>query len=250
MHLRLPDEIGLSSSFHTHRPTAMNYPAEKLPRARGDAITARHNLYLALRAVEPFRALLEQRWNPRRVSALFADADVADALVFASQRVQRLDAAEKTFGRDMAQAYVLRDLLLTALECAVKFELVPAKPVQALRAGTGPLDAALDLVGAVDVYREHAQALRGKTPITAELLSEAQALGNDLQKRITPAGRKSDATKTADEKDAALDLELRFYALVADKHAEARQAGREIWGRAMGDHVPALQARESKPAGN
>lgn len=244
---QLPDEIGVESSFNAHRPKALLYPAEKLPRGRGDSIRARHNLYEGLRALDPFRAELEKKWNRERVAALFADADVADGLVFASQRVQRIDAAEKTLRDDMSRAYVVRDLLLSALECAAKFDLIPTTVVQALRAGTGALDAALDLIGAVAVYREHAKALAGKTPVTPELLDVAQTLGNSLQARITPTGQKPAASKELDAKDAAIELELRFYALVADKHHEARQAGREIWGRAMPDHVPALQAVAVKP---
>lgn len=247
MQQQLPNEIGLESSFNTHRQTALQYPAEKLPRSRGDAIRARHNLYVGLRAIEPFRAELEKMWNPRRVAQLFADADVADGLVFASHRVQRIDAAEKTLRDDTSRAYVVRDLMLTALECAAKFDIIPTTAVLALRAGSGAMDASLDLIGAVAVFREHASALDGKTPVTPELLEKAQSLGNSLQARITPKGQKPVGTKEADEKDAAVDLELRFYALVADKHHEARAAGREIWGRAMSAHVPALQAVAVKP---
>lgn len=243
MQVTLPNEIGLASAFHMHRPTAIQYPAEKLPRGPGVAIRARHNLYVALQALEPYRADLERKWNPRRVSALFADADVADGLVFASERVQRIDVAEKTLRDDVSRAYILRDLMLTTLECAAKFELIPTDVVQALRAGNGPMDVVSDLVGAVAEYREHVEALDGKTPITPELLEEAQVLGTSLQERVTP---KPVASNGVDAKDKALDIELRFYALVADKHHEARQAGREIWGRAVNFHIPALQASESK----
>lgn len=64
--------------------------------------------------------------------------------------------------------------LLSALETAMKFDLIPSNGVEANRAGSRPLDASLDLVAGVVEYRKHARKRLNKTPITPEFLSDAE----------------------------------------------------------------------------
>lgn len=245
----LPNDIGLKAAFVKNRDKALAYPQEKLPRGRGDSTRARHNIFQGLLALEPHRATLEKRWLPQRVEALFAAGDIANALVFAALEAERADQAEKTLVADIATAYEFRDQILSALETAVKFGLIPSKGIDAIRAGSGPLDASLDLIAGVTEYRKHAKKLVNKTPVTPEFLAAAEKLGNDLVPRITPKGQTSLQPAVVDEKAQARDLALRFYALVADAHHEARLAGNEIWGNSASHaHVPALQAVAKKPA--
>lgn len=239
----LPEPAGLEAAFGKHMARALALSTERLSRSRGDAVRARHNLLIGLNNLRPHRYTLEQRWHPDRVAALFADEDVADAAVFAQRRAEGIAAMEKVLRHEIARSYVTRDLLLSALEVAAKFGLVPEARVGALRSGTGALDTAFDNVGAVAVFREFQDVLAGKTPVTPALLEEALTLGNSLQARITPKNQAPvPGEPTVDPRDEAFDLALRLWTLVADKHSEARMAGREVFGNRFGTLVPPLQA--------
>ena len=245
----LPEPSGLEAAFNEFRELAWSLSKDRLSRSRGKALVARGNLLTSIENLRPHRALLEERWNKARVDRLFSGLGVADGLVFAERRAEGIEASEKTLRADIARSYVTRDLLISTLELMAKFGLLPAERVAALRSGTGPLDTALDNIGAVAVFREFEKKLAGKTPVTLALLEEAQTLGNSLQARITPEDQQ--ATPSQEEPDPraeAFELALRFWTLVAGKHAEARMAGREIWGNAFHLHVPALQAEEETAA--
>lgn len=241
----LPEPAGLEAAFNRHRAAALAQPADALSRSRGDAVLARHNLLIGLTNLSGYRALLEQRWRRDRVAALFDGADVTDGAVFAQRRAEGIAAEQKTLTTDIARSYVVRDLLLSPLETAAKFGLVPAERVTAIRVGKGSLDTALDIVSAVAVYREFDKALANKTPVTFELLDEAQKLGNKLVAQITPTkaiGKTTGNDPLADARAEADDLARRFWTLVFLKHGEARMAAREIAGNGFGRLVPALQA--------
>lgn len=241
----LPEPAGLEAAFNRHKPSALALPAEALSRSVGDAVIARHNLLIGLSNLRGHRELLEQRWLPARVAALFADVDITDGAVFAQRRAEGIAAEQKTIRADIAHSYVLRDLLLSPLETAAKFNLIPEERVTAIRAGSGGLDTALDVISAVAVYREFDKALANKTPMTFELLDEAQKLGNKLVAQITPTkaiGKTTGNDPLADARAEADDLARRFWTLVASKHAEARMAAREIAGNGHGRLVPPLQA--------
>lgn len=249
MQRELPKDIELKAAFNKYRDKALALSVEELPRGRGEAVRARHNLYAGLQALAPHRKTLEKRWLPARVEALFATGDVADGLVFAALEAERADEAEKTLSTDIADAYVNRDLILSSLETAAKFGLIPWNGIEAIRAGKGALDAALDLVAGVAEYRKHEEKLLNKTPITPAFLRKAERLGNDLVKRVTPKGQSSIQAPIVDPKTEANDLALRFYALVAALHKEARLAANEIWGTSASiAHVPALQSVAKKSA--
>lgn len=171
---------------------------------------------------------------------------MADAAVFAAQRAEGFEKEQSRLAEDIARSFIVRDQGLSALEAAVKFGLVPEARVSAIRAGTGPLDTAFDLVNVVALCREFENALQNKTPFTTEWLADAQSLGNSLQERITPKGQKGEEAAN-DARDEAIEIALRFWTLVSEKHAEARLAGREIWGDAVSRHLPALQAKVRAP---
>lgn len=241
----LPEPAGMEAAFNRHLASALALSPEVLSRSVGDAVIARHNLLVGLQNLSGKAELLKTLWHPDRVDALFANADITDGAVFAQRRAEGIAAEQKTIRADIAHSYVLRDLLLSPLETAAKFKLIPEERVTAIRAGSGGLDTALDMISAVAVYREFDKALANKTPMTFELLDEAQKLGNKLVAQITPTkaiGKATGNDPLADARAEADDLARRFWTLVFLKHGEARMAAREIAGNGFGRLVPPLQA--------
>lgn len=241
----LPEASGLEAAFDRHLAKAQALSSDRLQRNRGDALLARHNLLIGLRNLREMRGVLETLWHPDRVEALFADGDLADGMVFAYRRADGIVSEQKTLRQNIARSFVVRDQLLSALETAAKFDIVPMERVTAIRAGTGALDTALDVVNAVAVFREFNGPLTNKTPVTFELLDEAQKLGNELVGLVTPTNAVGKATGNdplADARAEADDLARRFWTLVFLKHGEARMAAREIAGNGFGRLVPPLQA--------
>ncbi|MFO0588298.1 MAG: hypothetical protein U0441_12190 [Polyangiaceae bacterium] len=70
------------------------------------------------------------------------------------------------------------------------------------RQGRGSIDAAQDAVDLAALFREFAAAVRGKTPVTAEMLKEAADLGTELLLALKPKSAKKDWTPKGALKEA------------------------------------------------
>lgn len=186
------------------------------------------------------------------LAAARALPDLGLAAAWAAEEVVRFTDENPADVRALlTRAGTLRMLLLASLDGAARAGLVPAAPLAKVRAGRGGFDTAGDCVAAAALFRKHAAALKGKTPVTAAHVKEAEALGARLLAVLQPKGARERAKGPALK--AALDLRDRLGVLLARGHGELRRAGGWLFGEELDARVPLLLAnaggaKRKKPA--
>jgi hypothetical protein len=173
------------------------------------------------------------------VAELLELPSLALALGFSADKVFTA-ASRQEIKAHQATLRPARSLTLRYLEIVGELELIPAEPVQNIRAGKGPLDEARDGVAVVAMFNTHGKALAGKHPFTAETLTKLAEDGNWLINALLPTGAKPG--KAGANPDALVRDQL--WTEVVRRYDVLYQAGMVIWGRRKVDaHLPALQTR-------
>lgn len=237
-----PPVEGSEAEYERWLPAARALRAADVQVMRADGSIAFHNVDDGVSALlarsADLRAQLP-RVDATRIAAL---PGLARAVIFAAAQIED-PRSDGTVRKQLARLFQLRDNLLSAAESAAKNGVLPAQRVAEIRAGHGNIDAAQDCVDLAALFRKNATALAGKTPITAELLQEAAALGDALLGVLRPGRSKPKPKSDADR--AAADLRDRMWTLLVDgwqgEHG-AERAGAYLWGRDVASHVPALLA--------
>ena len=139
----------------------------------------------------------------------------------------------------------IASLSLPPAEGLAMLGLVPEKTVQAIRAGSGAMDAARDGIALCALYRAHAAALAGKHPFTQQDFDELSELGERLTLTIVPEGSRPAALRR--NRQEAQDLSNRLYTLLVLRHQELRKAGYYLFGPELDTKVPSLAARRAAP---
>ena len=124
--------------------------------------------------------------------------------------------------------------------------LLEASQVDKLRSGVGYKNVAFDVLGLVGLFRERAQALAGKTAVTAQELDHAAERAQQL---VTAVGLKEQSSVGV---TAAALLRQQAFTLFTQAYDEARRAiGFLRWHAGDGDTIaPSLWAgRGGRKAG-
>ncbi|MFO0606431.1 MAG: hypothetical protein U0324_24885 [Polyangiales bacterium] len=237
---------GVEEHFRRHIDAARARAGEAPPAFRGDAALAYHNVRLGLAEVTAARAALEATGYRVDWAALEQLPEIALALAYAAEQVAGQEGVNAEYQRTYARARIVRDIGMSSVEALVKSGDLTAADRKKLLKGGSPLQLAGELDGLARFYAARSDAFRGKSPFTAALAREAAALGEALMRVVTPkGGRKSPSAARA---AAARDRDA-LAALLVARYAELDRAAGALWGRALGDHVPALQARVATARG-
>lgn len=162
------------------------------------------------------------------------------AVIYAAGLIDRNAPTETR--EKMARANELRGKLLPAAEVLANAGLLPTHEVARIRKGTGSIDTADDLVALARLFTDHADAIRGKTAITAVEVREASDLGTELRTLLRPAGARK-APMDA-ELSQALENRDRLFTLLVERYDLVRRAGAWIFGlEKVGELVPTPGSR-------
>jgi hypothetical protein len=118
----------------------------------------------------------------------------------------------------IAEAMKRRASLVSVLETASIYGLIPAEILQDLQGAKGHKNMAVDLIGVTGVLRQYWSALEGKTPVSVADLEHTEQLGQQLVKAL---GAREQAP--AVDNAAALDRK-RAFTLLAVAYGEVRDA--------------------------
>ena len=141
-----------------------------------------------------------------------------------------------------ALSEALRAVLMPAAVSLAASRLVSQGVVDTIRKGRGAYDTASDCVALSSLFIKNAQAIRGKTSVTAEEIRQAAEVGSALVKVLKPeAGRRS-RERTGAVKQAA-EARDRLWTLLVQRHDNLWRAGAYLFGREVDTLVPALQSR-------
>ncbi len=234
---------GSEAAAEHFRAAALKLSPKEVIPLRADALLALHNAYAGVDAVLAERDALKADPEAPRPDwdALGQVKPLAAAVVFTAKQVSSPVLA-KQLRAELAEAYALRELFITDAKTLGLRGLLPPKKVADIIKGQGSVDAAHDCVALAALYRANAQALRGKTSVTAAEVRRAAELGSSLLERLTP---KTARTKTPVDAThaAATDLRDRMWTLLVRGYERVQRVGAWRWVGDVGEHVPSLQSR-------
>lgn len=231
---------GVKQHFDRHIAAARAHAGPSPAPFRGDASLAHHNARVGLDAVLAARAALEATGLRVDWAALATLPELCLALVYAAEQVAGFGGANADYQKTYARARIVRDIGMSSVETLVKSGDLTAADLKRLRKGASPLHLAGELDGLARFFAEKGEVFRGKSPFTAALAREASQLGAELMRVVTPKGGRK--APSSERKAAAYDRDA-LAALLVTRHGELDRAAGALWGRALGEHVPALQAR-------
>ncbi|MBM4342136.1 MAG: tetratricopeptide repeat protein [Deltaproteobacteria bacterium] len=172
---------------------------------------------------------------------------LAQAVVYASARVDRDAASPGEIARWRKRSAELRAMLLNAARSLADKGLLPAAEVRDIERGTGAIDSATDCVRLAGLFRAHAAVVAGKHPVEVAEVDEAAAVGTQLLAVLRPAGYKPGGKPETDA-DRAADIRDRLWTLLVQGYKSVRKAAYYQWGDDFGDHAPALGSRRVERA--
>jgi len=209
-------------------------------RYRGGALIMLANVRRAVESLQPRDAEIAAHLPRLDRAAMWSAPELALALGFAVRAVSRESPEESMLPALLTRVYELRDLLLTNAEGLAKAGLFGRVEVERIRAGRGKPDAAQDCIDLAALYRRHAAAIRGKTPVTADKVRESAEVGAQALKLLRPArGKRAAAAPSEMTRDRDL-----LYTLLVTRYRDLRRAGLYLWLDEADNYVPALLSRE------
>lgn len=134
--------------------------------------------------------------------------------------------------------YADRDVLMAQLTVWGKVNLVPANEVERIKAGTGPIDAAQDVLSIIELPSRY-PVLEGK------LLHSAKELDQMVQraKALLAVVKPTSLRRTNDGYAEQLDLQARVWTLLVRQYERLWKDGAFLYGREVDEYVPALGSR-------
>src|SRR5205823_3632327 len=111
--------------------------------------------------------------------------DLSRALVFCESRLVPQKSAG-TVKPLVAQGSAIRSVLVKNADSLADAKLFPRERVDALHKGSGKRKIGRDCVALAALYREFAEAIKGKTPITGDQIDEAARVGDQIQEAVRP----------------------------------------------------------------
>lgn len=209
---------------------------------------ARANVIFAAAAVLGQRGVIQAKVKNPNFKAVERLEALVNATEAASRALARLEKTTNSHEADLARLWPLRSILLSMAEVLAAAGLVSMTVVDSIRAGTGNLDAARDLIDLADLFTKNARKLSGKMgPIIKDDLVEAKVLGTRLAGVIKPANAR--APKAIDTRRAdAKDLRDRLNTLLLIDYETTWFLGAAAFGSKVSNHVPPLGSGGQKPA--
>lgn len=226
---------------------ALALPDDVVVPLRVNLTQARANVLLAAAAVLGQRLVIEAKLKKAHFRAAQRIEALVNATEAASRAAARLEKSANAHEADLARLWPLRALLLSMAEVLAGAGYLPMTVVDAIRAGTGNLDAAKDLIDLADLFTKNARKLVGKMgPITKDDLIEAKQLGTRLVSTVKPTGTR--APKPIDlQRKEALNLRDRLNTLLVIDYETTWFLGAAAFGSKVSNFVPPLGSGGTRP---
>lgn len=176
------------------------------------------------------------------MTALDSLKDYAQALGHAHSLYRATVGPKDPVGKLGAEVTAVRDQLFADAQTLARRELLDEKRVEHLRSPSGYRNIAFDTLGLVALFREHAPALAGKTPVTNDEVERAARLAEQL---IAAIGEREQAPTG---NPATVLLRQQVFTLFTRAYNEVRRAVSYLrWRTNDGDTIaPSLWAGRGK----
>ncbi len=233
-----PDIIGTHDDVALNTNAAGLIPLADIRSCRADVRLACHNVIIGRDAVTAAREAIEATGFRVDWARLAKLDSLSRALAHCARLADASNGEPSAVVTLLREARPLRRVLLLSARTHAAQNRCPVGEVERVMRGTGDLDAAQDLVDLAFLHTQH--GLAGET-VTAAQVTRAKVVGTALIPMIRTAGARR-PPRTNAQRDA-INLRDRLWTVMFQTHAHLDQAGGALWGRALKDHVPALQAR-------
>jgi len=232
------EALSSRSAYDTFLASAQSVDARAVEECRADIALAYYNVRQGVESVLGQEAAVSGLPNVP-LEELRCLPQLAQGLAFAALQVHRdLRAAE--FGPLFEQALHARRKLLKAAEALAVAQLLADSEVEALL-NSGRHDVIEDCVALAGLFKRNEARIAGRSPVTAQEVTEAEQLATRLRAMLSPRG--STAGGAPAPAVVAIALRDRFWTLLNQRHEVLWRCGAWLFGREVDDHVPPLQAR-------
>jgi hypothetical protein len=232
------EAVSSRSAYDSFLTEAQGVDARTVEECRADIALAYYNVKQGVESVLSQEATLAGLPNVP-LDALRALPQLAQGLAFAALQVNR-DLRAVSFGPLFEQALHARRKLLKAAEALAVAELLADADVEALLT-TGRHDVIEDCVALAALLKRNEARIAGRSPVTAGEVREAEQLAAQLRGMLAPLGDSPGGTPAPAV--LAIAVRDRFWTLLNQRHEVLWRCGAWLFGRAVDDHVPPLQAR-------
>lgn len=217
-------------------PAARALGAAEVVPMRADLSLALQNVQNGVEAVLAERKRLE-KLGETNIDELESLPRLVLGTIFADTQIEP-PISKTDLKRRLARCRELRALLLKSADSLAEAGLVPREVVDKIRQGYGAIDAAKDAVALAGLFNRYAEAIAGKHPVTEAQIQEAGEVGAALLKIL----KRRRAPKKRPARPPLSDLRDRLWTLVVGRHESLWKAGAYLFGHAVEEKVPSLQA--------
>ncbi|HEX8700518.1 MAG TPA: hypothetical protein VF815_16835 [Myxococcaceae bacterium] len=232
------EALSSRSAYDTFLALAQAVEPRAVEECRADIALAYYNVRQGVDSVLGQESAVSGLPNVR-LEELHALPQLAQGLAFAALQVHK-DLRAADFGPLFEQALHSRRKLLKAAEALAVAELLAESDVEALLS-SGRHDVIEDCVSLAALLKRNAARIAGRSPVTSEEVTEAEQLASRLRGMLSPQGSGPGSGPAPALVAAA--LRDRFWTLLNQRHEVLWRCGAWLFGRAVDDHVPPLQAR-------
>ncbi len=197
----------------------------------------RQNARIGIAAIEPHHETLKRLFK-KYVPAEPRLTVLLDALQEATERLDEARPKSKINLQLVAQIWKDRESLMPQLEAWGVNGIIDPKDVERIRAGSGSMDAAQDVIAIASIVNRKPK-LKSKM-FGAELLDERVERAKAYLAIATPEGTSEVPNRALQE---ARDLQTRVWTLVAAQYDQLWLHGAAIYLRDVDEHVPLLGSR-------
>jgi len=237
----VPEVTGSEAAYLQFRDEARAIPDGEVVVCRANVSVAYHNVKRGVDAVSHHRDVIARLpgIDAKRILEL---SELSLAVVYAAAIAARVgEVSTNDYRNYLSRVNAARRGLLHSLEACSAFGLVPKEEIAPIRKGTGPLDAAGDVVALVALFRKYEDVLANKTPVTPAFLQEASEVSTTLLRSLKPRGTPVGKTPRSPEQMA--DDRDRLWTLLVRGHRDLRRVAAFLFGDDAEEKVPLLQSR-------
>lgn len=222
-------------------PIVASIPVDQIETLNADPQLVRKNVQRGVDAVRPHLDRVHKALPLVDTNRLLEMPSLVLALAFHYNNMVAVADPNEVAERQ-ARLRPVRRWTLTFLEIMAEMGEIPSKPIEAIRADTGPVDEANDGIAIVGQFKKHEAVLHNKHPFPAEMLKQLNEDGHYLAKVLTPKGTAPEQKSGELSPDQL--LRDRLWTEIVSRYDDLYQAGVAIWGRRGVDkYVPPLRAR-------
>lgn len=244
-----PVPAGSQEKYDLLLPEALKIPAEQVRPLRADINLAVVNAQRGVEAVLGQSDRLQKELPGVSVASISGLSEIGLALAYAAGQVERWAPAQSDVKSLLATATELRSILLASADALARVGILSPAAVAKIHEGHGSIDIAGDCIALAALFTKSAEAVRGKSPVSAAQIREAAEVGTRLIALLRPGGTRRKSAASGDLATATNARDRLWTLFERTWEDQVWRAGAWLFGRKVDSQVPPLQSRVLRKRG-